>query len=150
MPSRSKFFLSSITSSLAGHIFCQLSVIFTGLISDTYWKELGLLLYDQNFYSVHTARLRYWSPSRQIPEMVPYGSYLSIHACILKSTQHTGIHKHTSILAVYKFSFSWSCWSIRFSSDIIPCIQHSLHILSLLLFSIRPVCIISPKNRHTR
>jgi len=27
----------------------------------------------------------------------------SIHACILKSTQHTGIHKHTSILAVYKF-----------------------------------------------
>ena len=57
--------------------FCQLSVIFTGLISGHILKESSeLLLYDQNFYSVHTARLRYWSPSRQIPEMVPYGSYL--------------------------------------------------------------------------
>ena len=53
-------------------------------VRNFYWPHIRthtegtseLLLYDQNFYSVHTVRLRYWSPSRQIPEMVPYGSYL--------------------------------------------------------------------------
>ena len=57
--------------------FCQLSVIFTGLISGHILKELQSCFFMiRIFYSVHTARLRYWSPSRQIPEMVPYGSYL--------------------------------------------------------------------------
>ena len=84
--------------------FCQLSVIFTGLISGHILKEL------QSCFFMIRIFIQYILPGCDIGHLlVKFRKWchmdliFSIHACILKSTQHTGIHKHTSILAVYKF-----------------------------------------------